>query len=78
MKDDIKERLDGRFAKWLRMNMADRGMTNIELAERIGIHQLTISQWRRGIQKPKSYPTLKALSEALDVKLDTVLKYVNE
>jgi transcriptional regulator with XRE-family HTH domain len=60
--------------KWRNLTTGERikearkraGMTQEDLANKLGIPYQSISQWERGTRKPK-YGTLKKLADALDV-----------
>lgn len=45
------------------------GLTQLEIANKAGVHPNTIAKIERGIQEP-SYPTLKKLAKVLDIDLN--------
>lgn len=47
----------------------EAGMTQQQLAQRLGIPYQSIGQWERGIRKPK-IETLQAIADAIGVSLD--------
>ena len=49
-----------------------KGMTQAELAERLGVTPQAISQYERGVKKPK-YETIKKIAMALDASLSDFL-----
>ncbi|MBQ7154978.1 MAG: helix-turn-helix transcriptional regulator [Synergistaceae bacterium] len=53
------------FGKYLFRLRKAAGLSQEELAERIGVHLNTISQWENGVYIPKT-PKLKKLAEALN------------
>ena len=54
------------FGKYLFSLRKHAGLSQEELAEKIGVHMNTISQWENGLFIPKT-PKLKKLAEALNV-----------
>lgn len=50
-----------------------KGMTQAELAKRVGIAQGNISKMENGKQKPNAYTAVK-LADVLDVSLDELLR----
>lgn len=51
----------------IRAARKNAGMTQAELAQKLGISYVGISQWENGIRQPK-YETLKKIADAIDVK----------
>lgn len=51
----------------------DRGLSQEQFAERIGVTRQSVSRWEMGISVP-SISTLVLISETFDVSLDTILK----
>ena len=45
-------RLDGPFSVRLQRIMADRGMTQAEMARRLGVNRSSVHQWYWGINQP--------------------------
>ena len=54
------------FGNYLFRLRKTAGLNQEELAERVGVHMNTISQWENGVYIPKT-PKLKKLAEALNV-----------
>lgn len=54
------------FGKYIFRLRKAAGLSQEELAERVGVHLNTISQWENGIYIPKT-PKLKKLAEALNI-----------
>ena len=48
------------------------GMTQAELARRLGVTPQTVSQYERGRINPK-FETLKRIADAMDVSVDSLL-----
>lgn len=46
-----------------------KGLTQVELAKKSGVHSNTIAKIEQGIQQP-SYPTIKKLSKVLDIDIN--------
>ena len=51
------------------------GLTQVELAEKVGLTQMSISKMERGDGYP-SFPSAKRLADALDISLDDMLDKV--
>lgn len=56
-----------RLGEKVRVLREARGLGQSELAERVGIHQVTLSQWERGT-RPFDGDYLEAVAAALDVE----------
>lgn len=56
-----------RLGEKVRVLREARGLGQAELAERVGIHQVTLSQWERGT-RPFDGDYLEAVAEALEVE----------
>ena len=56
--------------------IAARGMSQRELAERSGIHEMTISRIIRGKNEP-GIGAVARIAEALDVLVDVLLRHVD-
>lgn len=69
-----KEKLIGERIKQVRK---EAGMTQQQLAQRLGIPYQSIGQWERGIRKPK-IETLQAIADAIGVSLDYLLGNVTD
>lgn len=61
----------------IRAARRDKGLTQIELAKRIGAGQPTLSAWERDIQNPQR-ESAKALARALDLDQSTILRMADE
>lgn len=55
-------------AKLVKDARVAKGLTQIELAEKAGVHSNTIAKIEQGVQQP-SYPTIKKLSKILDINI---------
>lgn len=55
----------------------EAGLTQQQLAKRLGIPYQSIGQWERGIRNPK-IETLQAIANAIGVSLDYLLGNVND
>ena len=71
---EIKMTTDGSSAKPLAVLLLEHelaeGLTDVELAERLGTDQAQVSRWRRGIGVPRS-SWIPVLAEELDVDEET-------
>lgn len=56
------------FGKQLRKIMAEKGITQKELAEKLGVFQTMISHWLTGIKNP-TISSVKKLADALEVSV---------
>lgn len=61
------------FDKNLRLKRTEKGLTQLELAEKIGATQAAIAQFERGARQP-SVGTAQMIAEALDCTLSELLK----
>jgi transcriptional regulator with XRE-family HTH domain len=61
------------FARQLRVARADKGWSQIELANRAGLHSIQISKLERGVTKEATVTTIRALCKALHVSADYML-----
>ena len=52
--------------------LASKGVSNKELAEKLGVYETTVSTWCRNVKQP-SYDSLLAIAEALDVEMGDLL-----
>jgi transcriptional regulator with XRE-family HTH domain len=57
---------DAAFGTWLSATMRDRGLSQAEVARRIGVDDAQVSRWRRGLVVP-SVGHLQRIADALDV-----------
>jgi transcriptional regulator with XRE-family HTH domain len=55
----------------------EAGLTQQQLAKRLGIPYQSVGQWERGIRNPK-IETLQAIADAIGVSLDYLLGNVND
>ena len=66
--------------KKLAVIMLQKGMTQKEIAEKVGVHQPKVSEWLRGLRMPNSKFLFK-LAEVLDevpIELAMKLKQISE
>jgi transcriptional regulator with XRE-family HTH domain len=63
--DGAKDRAAS-FGEWLSATMRERGLSQAELARRIGLDDAQVSRWRRGLVVP-SVGHLQRIADALDV-----------
>lgn len=59
-------------AEYIKQSRVNAGISQVELANRIGTTPQNISQYERGIRNPK-YETLQRIADALDISTDTLL-----
>lgn len=59
------------FATNLRLFRKERGWTQQQLADKLGISYMSISNYERGIRTP-DYETLEAIADYLNVSIDTL------
>lgn len=57
----------------LRRVRRQRKLTQVELAEKVGVHEMTISRLERGERQP-SLALLRRLAQALKVKVGELLE----
>ncbi|GLI09655.1 hypothetical protein YDYSG_56870 [Paenibacillus tyrfis] len=62
------------FAKNLRKVRTRKGLTQIQLAERLRVNNATISKWESGNYEP-NLDQLVSISKELDVSIDWLLSY---
>lgn len=60
------------FGKNLQALRLGHGLTQTELAERIGVRQVTVSAWERGYREP-NFEACEKLADALNVPLSAIL-----
>jgi transcriptional regulator with XRE-family HTH domain len=60
---------DLRFARRLKELREQAGLTQQQLAEKAGMHKLTVAKLEQGIREP-SWATVQALADALGVNTD--------
>lgn len=61
-----------KFSTRIRELRTQHDMTQLELADKIGVHKQTISQYERGVRSP-DYGTLRKLCDVFDVSSDYLL-----
>src|SRR5690554_3829228 len=52
-------------------------LTQVELADKVGVSSKTISRWEKGLSTPDIY-ALKELSKALNVSVEVFYKQMND
>lgn len=57
------------FSKKLKKIMFEKGFTQKDLAEKLGVSQAFISSWQVGKRNPK-FSSIKKISEALNIPVD--------
>ena len=62
------------FAERLKEIRAEKGMTQVQLAEAMGVSKGTIAMWETGKREP-NFETLNDLSEIFDKRIDYILGY---
>ena len=65
------------FAERLKEIRNGAGMTQVQLAEALGVSKGTVAMWEIGKREP-NYETLNALSGIFDKRLDYILGYSND
>lgn len=65
------------FAERLKEIRNGAGMTQVQLAEALGISKGTVAMWEIGKREP-NYETLNALSGIFDKRIDYILGYSND
>lgn len=65
------------FAERLKEIRNGAGMTQVQLAEALGVSKGTVAMWEIGKREP-NYETLNALSEIFDKRIDYILGYSND
>lgn len=63
---------DDTFGDWLRVQMARRGFSQTELAERVGTTQSVVSRWVRNERVPDP-SSCDRIADALGLDIDVVL-----
>ena len=64
------------FAERLKEIRNGAGMTQVQLAETLGVSKGTVAMWEIGKREP-NYETLNALSGIFDKRIDYILGYSN-
>ena len=65
------------FAERLKKIRNGAGMTQVQLAEALGVSKGTVAMWEIGKREP-NYETLNALSGIFDKRIDYILGYSND
>ncbi|MGI5201705.1 helix-turn-helix domain-containing protein [Spirillospora sp. CA-108201] len=65
-REDAKSEAARQFGQWLEAEMTERGMSNVELQDRIGINNSTIGFWRRGVRMPDDWATLRMIADVME------------
>jgi Predicted transcriptional regulators len=65
------------FAERLKEIRNEAGMTQVQLAEALGVSKGTVAMWEIGKREP-NYETLNALSGIFDKRIDYILGYSND
>lgn len=61
------------FGKRIRELRKERGITNYEMATKLGISRNTLTNWERGIKEPHAVEILEEMAEILKVPLKSIL-----
>ena len=61
------------FGQRIRRLRKSKGLTQAELAYRIGVHEMTIRRWETGTRQPENINDIKNLSAALNVSEEELL-----
>jgi transcriptional regulator with XRE-family HTH domain len=65
------------FAERLKEMRAEKGITQIQLSEILGVSKGTVAMWETGKREP-NFETVNALSEVFDKRIDYILGYSND
>lgn len=65
------------FANRLKEIRKEKNMTQVQLAEALGVSKGTVAMWEIGKRQP-NFETLNALSDIFDKKIDYILGYSND
>jgi transcriptional regulator with XRE-family HTH domain len=65
------------FAERLKEMRAEKGITQVELSEILGVSKGTVAMWETGKREP-NFETLNTLSEIFDKRIDYILGYSND
>lgn len=65
------------FAERLKELRKDKNMTQVQLAEELGVSKGTIAMWEIGKREP-NFETLNRLSDIFDKRIDYILGYSND
>lgn len=62
---------ESKFARWMRVRMAQVGISNNDLADRVGVSRVAVSHWRIGKFLPRQYHVAR-IAKALSVTETTL------
>ena len=65
------------FAERLKELRKDKNMTQVQLAEELGVSKGTVALWEIGKREP-NFETLNRLSDIFDKRIDYILGYSND
>lgn len=65
------------FANRLKELRAEKGMTQVQLAETLCVSKGTVAMWETSKREP-NYETLNKLSKTFDKRIDYILGYSND
>ena len=65
------------FADRLKEIRAEKGITQVQLAETMGVSKGTVAMWETGKREP-NFETLNQLSDIFDKRIDYILGYSND
>ena len=65
------------FAERLKEIRAEKGITQVQLAETMGVSKGTVAMWETGKREP-NFETLNQLSGIFDKRIDYILGYSND
>lgn len=65
------------FAERLKELRKEKGITQVELAQLLGVSKGTVGMWEIGKREP-SFETINAMSEIFDKRIDYILGYSND
>lgn len=65
------------FAERLKELRKDKNMTQVQLAEELGVSKGTVAMWEIGKREP-NFETLNRLSDIFDKRIDYILGYSND
>ena len=65
------------FANRLKEIRKEKNMTQVQLAEALGVSKGTVAMWEIGKRQP-NFETLNALSDIFDKRIDYILGYSND
>jgi len=65
------------FAERLKVLRAEKGLTQVELADMLGVSKGTVGMWETGKRMP-SFETLDEMTRIFDRRMDYILGYSND